>query len=95
MSGIDHIAGETYHGRRGAVKNAFRYSIDYVLLDADEEVSGPALFSRNGRNVMSLHDRDHGGAIKAGRGAEWVREVLAAHDVDLTGPVKLLSLIHI
>ena len=38
MSGIDHIAGETYHGRRGAVKNAFRYSIDYVFLDADEEV---------------------------------------------------------
>lgn len=88
---IDHIAGETYHGRRGAIKNAFRYSIDYVLLDADAPVTGPALFRRNGRNVMSLHDRDHGGEVKAGRGADWVRDVLRDHQIDLDGPIHLLA----
>ncbi|MEL6571772.1 MAG: DUF1365 domain-containing protein [Pseudomonadota bacterium] len=88
---IDHIAGETYHGRRGAIKNAFRYSIDYVMLDADAPVKGPGLFRRNGRNVMSLHDSDHGGALKEGRGAAWVRDVLANHQIHLNGPIKLLA----
>ncbi len=91
MSTIDHIAGETYHGRRGAIKNAFRYSIDYVMVDADAPVRGPGLFRRNGGSLMSLHDSDHGGALKAGRGADWVREVLAEHQIDLTGPIKLLA----
>lgn len=91
MSRIDHIAGETYHGRRGGVKNAFRYSIDYVLLDAEAEVETPALFARNGGGVMSLHDSDHGGPPHAGRGAPWVREVLAAHGLDVTGRIDLLA----
>ncbi|MEJ6398330.1 DUF1365 domain-containing protein [Yoonia sp. 208BN28-4] len=88
---VDHIQGETYHGRRGAVKNAFRYSIDYVLLDAEADVAGPSLFKRNGAGVMSLHDSDHGGTRKAGSGAKWVREVLAAHDLDMTGRIDLLA----
>ena len=91
MTRIDHIAGETYHGRRGAVKNAFRYSIDYVLMDADAAVKGPALFARNGANLMSLQDSDHGGIPKAGIGADWVRDVLAAHKIDLTGRIDLLA----
>ena len=91
MSGIDHIAGETYHGRRGAIKNAFRYSIDYVLLDADAVVEGPGLFTRNGAGLMALHDRDHGGVPKQGRGAAWVRDVLAAHDIALHGRIDLLA----
>jgi hypothetical protein len=32
---VDHIAGETFHGRRGAVENAFKYGIDYVMVDAE------------------------------------------------------------
>lgn len=89
--GVHHIAGETYHGRRGAVKNAFRYSIDYVLLDADAPVTGPGLFKRNAGALMSLHDSDHGGAPKQGHGAAWVRDVLAAHELDLTGRIDLLA----
>ncbi|MEL6640019.1 MAG: DUF1365 domain-containing protein [Pseudomonadota bacterium] len=88
---VDHIAGETYHGRRGSIKNAFRYSIDYVMLDADAAVKGPKLFRRNGRNVMSLHDSDHGGVLKEGRGADWVRDVLANHQIHLNGAIKLLA----
>lgn len=91
MSQIDHIAGETYHGRRGAVKNAFRYSIDYVLVDADAPVSGPGLFGRNKANLMSLQDSDHGGPPKAGKGANWVRHVLQEHQIALTGRIDLLA----
>lgn len=91
MSTVDHIAGETYHGRRGAVKNAFRYGIDYVLLDADADLETPGLFARNAGNLMSLHDRDHGGVPKAGSGTAWVRDVLQAHKVDLDGRIDLLA----
>jgi DUF1365 family protein len=91
MSSIDLIRGHTYHGRKGAVSNAFRYSVDYVMLDAEDTVRGPRLFSRNRGNVTSLLDRDHGGAPGQGRGAVWAREVLAAHDVAFDGPLMLLA----
>lgn len=93
MNKVHHIAGQTYHGRRGATKNAFRYSIDYVLMDA-ETTSGleaSRLFSRNGRNLMSLWDLDHGGDPHRGRGAPWAREVLAANGVALTGRIDILA----
>lgn len=88
---VQHIAAETYHGRRGAVKNAFRYSIDYVLTDAEAEVSTPTLFSRNAGNLMSLQDSDHGGTPKQGKGAQWARAVLAAYDVDDTARIEILA----
>ncbi len=88
---VQHIAAETYHGRRGAVKNAFRYSIDYVLLDAEAELATPTLFSRNAGNLMSLHDNDHGGAPKAGVGAAWVRDVLSAYDIEDAVRIELLA----
>lgn len=91
MNAVQHISGETYHGRRGAIKNAFRYSIDYVLLDADASVKSPRLFSRNRGNLMSLHDKDHGGPPKQGQGAEWVRLVLAEHHIGLAGKIELLA----
>lgn len=91
LTGIDHIAGETYHGRRGAIKNTFRYSIDYVLIDADAPVKGPALFARNAANLMSLQDSDHGGKPKAGKGADWVRDVLRDHQIHLDGRIDLLA----
>ncbi|MEX3017705.1 DUF1365 domain-containing protein [Gymnodinialimonas hymeniacidonis] len=91
--GVDHIAGETFHGRKGAVENAFRYGIDYVMLDAEADARGPAFFGRNRAGFFSLQDRDHGGAPKKGRGAPWAREVLAAHDLtDVTdGKLMLLA----
>ncbi len=74
---VDHIAGETFHGRKGGVANAFKYSIDYVCLDAEDPApKAPRLFSRNRWNLFSLMDRDHGGAPKSGSGTAWVREVL-------------------
>ncbi|GFE66322.1 DUF1365 domain-containing protein [Litoreibacter roseus] len=82
MRSIYHIEGRTYHGRKGEIENAFTYGVDYVLLDPDADVKGPVLFSRNGRNLTSLHDSDHGGTPRSGRGTSWVRDVLSAHGLD-------------
>ncbi|MES2144190.1 MAG: DUF1365 domain-containing protein [Pseudomonadota bacterium] len=90
MTGVLHLRGETFHGRKGAVRNSFRYSLDYVLLDP-ESTDGPALFSRNRRNLTSLHDIDHGGAPKAGRGVAWVRKVLTQHQLPGKDQIRLLA----
>jgi len=90
MTRAEMIRAETFHGRKGAVTNSFRYSLDYVLLDADA-ATGPSLFSRNHRNLMAVHDADHGGAPGAGRGPSWVREVLAAHDLPPAARILLLA----
>lgn len=91
MSQIHHIAGTTFHGRKGSVENAFSYGVDYVMFDPEADVSGPALFSRNGGNLASLWDNDHGGAPKDGRGAIWFRELLAAHGITGIERVELLA----
>ncbi|MEM6587328.1 MAG: DUF1365 domain-containing protein [Pseudomonadota bacterium] len=91
MKTIDHIAGHTWHGRKGAVDNAFRYSIDYLMLDAEESVETPFLFGRNRAGLASLWDSDHGGPPKQGRGAVWVREVLEAHGFDAPTRIELLA----
>lgn len=92
MSAIEHIAGQTFHGRRGPVNNRFTYAVDYVLFDAEADLQTPRLLSRNRRNIASLSDRDHGGAPGQGRGAAWVREVLAAHQLEGVTDGKLLLL---
>jgi uncharacterized protein len=92
VTGIDQVRGSTFHARRGAIVNAFTYGIDYVLTDAETSPRGPGLFSRNGRNLVSLHDADHGGAPGQGRGAVWVRDVLAAHQIAVPGlSIELLA----
>lgn len=91
MSKVEHIAGHTWHGRKGDVKNAFRYGVDYVLLDAEAAVDGPSLFARNRAGLTSLQDRDHGGALKEGRGAAWVREVLTRYQLPFDGSIQLLT----
>jgi len=92
MSTVRHIAGHTWHGRKGAVENAFRYRVDYVLLDAEAAAPrAPRLFARNRAGVMSLQDRDHGGPPGDGRGAEWVREVLDAHGLPAPARIELLA----
>lgn len=88
---IDHIRGHTSHARKGGPDNVFRYSVDYVLFEPEAELRPPRLMARNSGGVMALHDRDHGGAPKQGRGAAWVRDVMETHGIDLTGPVQLLT----
>ena len=80
MSRVQHLSGQTFHGRKGEVKNAFRYAVDFVLLDA-ESAQGPGLFSRNRANLTSVQDTDHGGAPGQGRGGAWLRDLLTARDL--------------
>lgn len=91
MNTVDHIAGHTYHGRKGDIENAFRYSVDYVLLDPEADVETPWLFRRNSAGLASLHDRDFGGVPKQGIGAAWARDVLAHHAPSATGKLLFLT----
>ena len=85
----DHIAGHTSHARRGGIRNAFRYGVDYVLIDPLSEAR-PGLFSRNGFNLSSVNDHNHGGAPGAGRGLPWTQEVFAGAGLELDGLQILL-----
>ena len=88
---VDHIQGQTFHGRKGAVSNAFRYSIDYVMVNTEKAVAGPRLFKRNARGVCSLMDSDHGGAPGAGQGAAWVRDILRQYQMPSPKRIMLLA----
>ena len=88
---LDHVAGKTFHGRKGGVENAFTYGIDMVLLDPAAPGPLPGLFSRNAGNLTALYDADHGGAPGRGAGVAWARAVLAAHGLPLCGPILLLA----
>ena len=74
---MEHIPGQTCHARRGAIKNAFRFGVDYVLCDLDAPVK-TRLLSRNRFNLWSIWDREHGGVRGNGNGVEWFRNELAA-----------------
>ncbi len=84
-----HLRGVTFHGRKGPVRNAFRYGVDYVL--AEEGAGRPWLMGLNRAGLMSLHDRDHGGPPGRGAGAAWVRTVLADHGLPAPARVALLA----
>ena len=73
------------------MRHAFRYRIDFVLLDPEAGGDGDTcLFGRNRRAVASVYDRDHGGPPGQGEGGAWARRVLAAHG--LSGDLRLLLL---
>ncbi len=93
MNQLEHIAGKTFHGRRGQLHNRFTYGVDYLLLDTEvAPVAAPGLFGRNRARPVSLHDSDHGGAPGAGEGAPWARRVLAEAGLDCAdGPLLLLA----
>lgn len=92
MSTLDHIAAQTFHGRRGGVSNRFTYGVDYLLFDPEARLDLPAILSRNRGNLLSLHDRDHGGERGRGRGAAWVREKLRQRGLDHVAGGQILLL---
>ena len=47
------ISGHTYHARRGEIKNAFRYSVDYLLHDF-QKIPDTWLFSFDRFNLWGL-----------------------------------------
>ena len=86
----DHLAGYTTHARRGPIRNAFEYGVDYVLIDP-KSTKGPSLFSRNQRNLARVDDIDHGGAPREGRGLTWAEDVFAHAGLD-TENIQILLL---
>ncbi|NOD85724.1 MULTISPECIES: DUF1365 domain-containing protein [unclassified Ruegeria] len=88
---IDHIAGHTYHGRKGAIENAFRYSVDYILLDPEAELDTPLLFSVDRANVTNWRTTDHGGEPGHGEGAQWLRARFDEMSVQQPARFKLLT----
>lgn len=71
---IEIVSAQTYHARRGSLKNAFRYGVDYVLTDM--ATGAPPLLSRNRFNLFSIQDRHHGGPRGGGQGVAWFQEEL-------------------
>ncbi len=86
---LEHIQAQTHHARRGALKNAFTYGVDYVLTDLGPVA--PRLISRNRFNLWSLWDRRHGGTRDHGQGVDWFRSVLKERGF-ATGNAQLLLL---
>lgn len=86
---LDHIQAQTTHARRGSLKNAFRYGVDFVLTDLTE--TSPWPISRNRFNLWSLWDRQHGGPRGNGRGVQWFRDELRRRGFPL-GRAKLVLL---
>lgn len=91
LTSVDHIAGSTWHGRKGDIRNAFRYNVDFLLLDAEKPVAENWIFSRTKTALFSLRDKDHGGPPAHGRGAAWVREVTSAHNLPVPARIELLA----
>ncbi len=85
------LRGHTWHGRKGAQRNAFRYGVDYVLIDAEDTESPTPLFARNARAFAAVHDKDHGGPPGRGRGAAWIRDVLKARGLPDPHRIRLLT----
>lgn len=71
---LEYVPASTYHARRGALKNAFTYGVDYVLTDFGP--AKPFLLSRNRFNLWSLWDRRHGGERDKGIGKAWFQDLL-------------------
>ncbi len=90
MNKIDHIAGHTYHSRKGAIENAFRYSVDFILFDPENLPKTPYLFSFRRANLMNWRDRDHGGSPGEGQGVNWLRSRL--EEMGLPSPSRILLL---
>lgn len=85
------ISAKSFHGRRGGIRNAFTYSVDYLLIDL-ENPQVPALLSRNGFNLFSVNDRQHGGTRGAGQALVWARSVFADWGFDQNEGQSILLL---
>ena len=68
--GALHLTADVTHARRGALRHAFRYRVDYLLL-SPEAARPQGLFRLGRAGLFSFHAPDHGGARGAGEGAAW------------------------
>lgn len=85
-----HLPAHVTHARRGGIRHAFAYGVDFVLF-APDVARGRGLFSRNRWNLFAVHDRDHGGQRGAGEGAAWARRILAEAGIDPDATLALMA----
>ena len=78
---LEHIQASTHHSRRGSLKNAFSYGVDYVLSDLKND--GISLLSLNRFNLWSIWDYRHGGPRDHGHGVAWFKQELHTRGFNL------------
>mgnify|MGYP006180918065 CR=1 FL=1 len=89
MTGVELIRGETFHGRKGAVQNAFRYSVDYVLLEPDHrdpELYLANTFSYAQRRQLAEHAYQQTRALLRAQRSR-LSEQLLRHGITLNLPI--------
>lgn len=91
MRPISLISGHTWHGRKGAVENSFRYAVDYLRICPEHIGSHPRLFGIDCAAPVSFHNQDHGGVPKKGRGTAWVRELLRERELPDAARIELIT----
>ncbi|MBJ2149826.1 DUF1365 domain-containing protein [Paracoccus sp. IB05] len=83
-----HLTADVSHARRGALRHAFRYRVDYLLL-SPEAVRPQGLFRLGRLGLFSFHQPDHGGRRKAGAGAAWAWAALEQAALTRDGTMTL------
>lgn len=86
-SGLQLYRSRVTHRRHGRPGYRFAYRVFNVLADIDrlDEAAGAhRWFSHNRRNLVAIHDRDHG-AKDGSPLRPWIDDVLAKADIDLEG----------
>ena len=82
MTNVKIINGQTWHGRRGEVKNDFKYSIDYLLFDPDSLDDAPWLLSKRGGWFYGINQVDYGGLNDRGDPKKWVNKILETRNIN-------------
>ena len=63
-SSIKLLKAQTYHGRKGIIRNPFRYRLDLILVPVAKKVKSPtSLLKINGTGLFSIHSKDYGDGI--------------------------------
>lgn len=83
-----HLPADVTHARRGAVRHAFRYRVDYLLL-APECVRPRGLFRLGRFGLFSFRAADHGGIRGLGSGPEWAWKVLEEAGLSRDGEMTM------
>jgi len=65
QTNIKWVRSSSYHARRGATQNSFRYNVDYVLVPVHEPIRIKSAFLKHNKfGLYSFHDKDHGPIVK-------------------------------
>lgn len=95
MTGSMLYFGSVMHRRLRPRSHELRYRLFWTLLDLDEIAELPrrsAIFSYNGSNILSFHDKDHGDASGTPLRPQ-VERILADHGIAFDGgPIRLFCM---